>query len=259
MYGVLQQSLHRYTGQLIEFSGDGFLALFGAPEAQEDHAHRAILAAFALRDGLCETYEGHGLLPDEPSALCLGLHTGRVVVDCLGDAPQRLYTAAGETTQMAIQLRQHATPGAVLISAATQRLVHEEVWSEPQGKIEAGNTLDSVLVHRVRGIRQMRSGVVGYGRHTHTPFVGRQRELAMLHEHFSAAVAGQEQVVGLVGEPGMGKSRLLTEFRRGLVDKPVMYSEGRCFAYGSKTPLLPVLDRVGHLPVWLGACRSRSR
>ena len=244
MYAALQQIMHQYEGVLIEFSGDGFLGLFGAPVAQEDHAQRAVLAALALHDRLRETCKEQGLLAGETPALCLGLHTGRVLVDWLGDDPQRLYTAAGETTEVALQLRQLAAPGSVLISEATQRLAHESARCEPHGGIEIGNAHLAMPVYSVREITRLRSGVMGHGARARTPFVGRQRELALLHERLDAAQAGHGQVVGLVGEPGMGKSRLLVEFRRGLAGKPVRYSEGHCLAFGGATPYLPVLDLV---------------
>jgi len=92
---VVQQVLHRYAGSLVDFSGDSFLALFGAPMAQEDHAQRAVLAALTLHAQIGASAPDRGQTPAEPLALCLGLHTGRVVVDRLAGDPQRLYTAAG--------------------------------------------------------------------------------------------------------------------------------------------------------------------
>jgi AAA ATPase domain/Adenylate and Guanylate cyclase catalytic domain len=188
-----------------------------------------------------------GHVPAEPLALCLGLHTGRVVVDRLGGDPHRLYTAAGETTQVALRLRQLAAPGATLLSAATQQLVQEDVRAELQGEIQVGATQAPVPVYIVREIAHQRSGVVGHGARARSPFVGRARELALLQERLDAVVAGQGQVVGVVGEPGMGKSRLLAELRCGLVGRAVRYVEGHCLSYGSATPYLPVADLVRQL------------
>jgi len=170
LFVMLQQIMHHYAGALIEFSGDGFLALFGAPVAQEDHAQRAVRAAFALHERLRETYAGQGRLPDETPALCLGLHTGRVLVDWLGEDPQRLYTAAGAITQVAMRLRHLAAPGTVLLSAATQHLVHEEMWSEPAGERTLDGDQTPIPVYRVRGVAQRRSGVIGHGVQMRSPF-----------------------------------------------------------------------------------------
>ena len=134
VFTMVQQLLHRYGGSLIEFSGEGFVALFGAPEAQEDHAQRAVLAALALHADVAASAPDLGQAPTEPLALCLGLHTGRVVVEHLGGDPPRLYTAVGETTQVALRLQQLAAPGTTLLSMATQHLVQEQVLSSHRGR-----------------------------------------------------------------------------------------------------------------------------
>ena len=230
MFTVVQQVLYRYAGSLIEWSGEGFVALFGAPVAQEDHAQRAVLAALALHAQVGTSTPDSRQALEEPVALCLGLHTGRVVVDRLGGDPQRLYTAASETTQVALRLRQRAAPGTTLLSAVTQHLVQEDVWVESQGEVTVSKAHAPVPVYGVRGMARQRSGVVGYGARARSPFVGRARELALLQERLDAVVAGQGQVVAVVGEPGMGKSRLLAEFRRSLVGREVRYVEGHCLS-----------------------------
>jgi class 3 adenylate cyclase len=152
VFTVVQQVMHRYAGSLIEWSGEGFVALFGAPVAQEDHALRAVLAALALHERWCTSASGLRQMPREPIALCLGLDTGRVVVDHFGGDPQRLYTAAGETTHLALRLRQRAAPGTILLSAATQRLVQEHVWVEPQGEVQVSAARAPVPAYSVGGL-----------------------------------------------------------------------------------------------------------
>ena len=141
MFTVVQQVLYHYAGSLIEWSGEGFVALFGAPVAQEDHAQRAVLAALALHAQVGTSTPDPRQALEEPVALCLGLHTGRVVVDRLGGDPQRLYTAASETTQVALLLRQRAAPGTTLLSAVTQHLVQEDVWVESQGEVTSARPM----------------------------------------------------------------------------------------------------------------------
>ena len=148
---------------------------------------------------------------------------------------------------MALRLRQLAAPGTTLLSAATQHLVQEHVRVEPQGEVTVSEAHAPMLVYGVRGIARQRSGVVGHGARARSPFVGRARELALLQERLDAVVAGQGQVVALVGEPGMGKSRLLAEYRRSLVGREVRYVEGHCLSYGSATPYLPLVDLVRQL------------
>ena len=134
---------------------------------------------------------------------------------------------------MAMQLRQIAAPGTILLSVATQHLVQEDVWMEPQGEVTVGATRAPVPVYGVRGIAQRRSGGVGHGARARSPFVGRERELALLHERLDVVMAGQGQVVAIVAEPGMGKPQLLKEYRRSLVGRQVRYGEGHCLSYGS--------------------------
>jgi predicted ATPase/class 3 adenylate cyclase len=245
VFTVVQQVMGRYAGSLIEFGVDGVLALFGAPVAQEDHARRAVLAAIALLQPLREALAVHGQPQGEPSAVCLGIHTGHVVVGRLGGEPQQLYTASGETVQLAARLRQLAEPGAILISATTQQLVQAEVQVVVHGGIGVG--VLTAPVYSVRGLSRRRSGVVGRGVRKLSPFVGRDRELALLQVRLAAVAAGEGQAVGLVGEPGMGKSRLLTEFRDSLSGEGVTYYEGHCLSYGSATAYLPVLDILRQL------------
>jgi class 3 adenylate cyclase/DNA-binding winged helix-turn-helix (wHTH) protein len=247
LFTAVHQVMQRYAGSPIEFGGEGFLALFGAPVAQEDHAQRAVLAALALHAHVAAFAPDLSRAPEEPLTLCLGLHTGRVVVDRLGGDLPRLYTAAGETTQVALRLRQLAVPGATFLSAATQQLVQEYVRVEPWGEVRVGATQAPVPVYGVQGVAHQRSGVVGHGARARSPFVGRARELALLQERLDAVMAGQGQVVALVGDPGMGKSRLLAEFRRDLVGRAVRYVEGHCLSYGTATPYLPVADLLRQL------------
>ena len=217
MHDVLalaQETVQRYGGTLLQVSGEGFLALFGAPVAQEDHARWAVLAALDLRQRLrvpeALREPPHGV------AVRLGLHTGPVVVGPLVHDPQRPYTAIGDTLALAAQLQQQAAPDAVLVSAATYALVQAEVQGEAwaAGPSAASPTPASAYV--VQGLLWRRAGVPWRGMQPLSRFVGRARELALLHERLALAARGQGQAMGLVGEPGMGKSRLLTEFAHRL-------------------------------------------
>jgi class 3 adenylate cyclase/tetratricopeptide (TPR) repeat protein len=242
VFSLAQRTMQRYEGTITQYMGDGFLALFGAPVAHEDHARRAILAALELHQRLRTYRTGLALPRSATFTVCIGLHTGPVVVGYLESDPLRLYTAVGETTHVVTQLQPLAAPGTVMISEATYRLVHDEVWADACGSLEVAATAAPMAVYTVRGIVQRRSGVPGHHARGLSRFVGRTRELAILHERLAYATQGQGQVVGIVGEPGMGKSRLLFEFAQSLTGQAVTYHAGHCLAYGSATPYLPVRD-----------------
>src|SRR5262249_53804256 len=161
VFSLAQRTMQRYEGTITQYMGDGFLALFGAPVAHEDHARRAILAALELHQRL-RTYRTGLALPQSATfTVCIGLHTGPVVVGYLESDPLRLYTAVGETTHVVTQLQPLAAPGTVMISEATYRLVHDEVWADACGSLEVAATAAPMAVYTVRGIVQRRSGVPG--------------------------------------------------------------------------------------------------
>src|SRR5262249_37841217 len=151
-----------------------------------------------------------------------GLHTGSLVVGPLAYTPQQLYTALGATTTLATVLQQLANPDAILLSAATYELVQAEIHGMPAGTLNRTGQTVPLLIYTVQGVRQRRGGVP-VRRRPLTRYVGRERELAVLHERLEQAMQGQGQVLGIVGEPGMGKSRLLYEFVQQLAEQVVTY------------------------------------
>jgi DNA-binding winged helix-turn-helix (wHTH) protein len=237
---LVQETVQHYEGILLQVSGEGFVALFGAPVAQEDHARCAVLAALELSQRLRAPDAVQG--QPQGVTVCLGLHTGPVIVGHLTHDPQQPYTASGDTLRLATRLQQQAAPGTLLLSATTYALVQAEVQGEacPALPLDAASVPGSV--YTVRGLRHRRGGVVGRGIGALSPFVGRDQDMALLQARLEQAVRGQGKVVGIAGEPGIGKSRLLAEFRQHLTGQPVQYYEGHCVAYGQATPYLPVLD-----------------
>jgi class 3 adenylate cyclase/tetratricopeptide (TPR) repeat protein len=242
---LAQDTVQRYDGTIIHVSGEGFLALFGAPVAQEDHARRAVVAALELRQRL----RAPDALRGQPHGVTvrLGLHTGPVVVGSLAHDPQRPYTAAGDTLHLAARLQQWAAPDTILVSAATYALVQDEV----QGEVCEALALDApstpVPVYAVHGLMRRRAGVPRRGARPLSRFVGRTQELALLHARLEQAIGGQGQVIGIAGEPGLGKSRLLAEFAHNLRGRPVTVCAGHCLAYGSAIPYLPLRDLLQQL------------
>jgi class 3 adenylate cyclase/tetratricopeptide (TPR) repeat protein len=238
----VQHIVQRYGGTLVQVSGEGFVGLFGAPVAHEDHARRAVLAAVELRQCLQEEAAFSAQARGKRVILRWGLHTGSLVVGLLPHTPQQLYTALGATTALAAALQQLANPDAILLSTATYELVQAEIHGMPAGTLNCAGQTAPLLIYTVQGVRQRHGGVPGRRRRPLTRYVGRERELAVLHERLGQARQGQGQVIGLVGDPGMGKSRLLYEFVQQVADQAVTYYEGHCLPYGTTVPYGPILD-----------------
>jgi class 3 adenylate cyclase/tetratricopeptide (TPR) repeat protein/ribosomal protein L40E len=239
--------VHRYEGTISQFLGDGFMALFGAPIAHEDHAHRALLAALGLRKRLAE--RAAELAAGRELGPRMGLDTGSVVVGNVGNigtpggVGRNDYTAVGDARNAAARLQQVAAPGTIVVSAATASQIEGYAQLEEQGPVRVAGRAEPILAWRVVGLRfgqadrpiSRRGGPL-------SPFVGRDRELAVLLGLKEQAAEGHGQVVGLAGEAGSGKSRLLYELRQRLGSRPVAYLAGRCLSYGTGIPYLPLLD-----------------
>lgn len=245
-FALALDGIHRYEGTINQFLGDGFMALFGAPIAYEDHARRAVLAALGLQRYLRERQGEFDLSERDELAVRMGLNTGLVVVGGIGDNLRMDYTAVGDTTNLAARLQQLAEPGTILIGQVTARLVQSIVHLEPLDPLQVKGKTASITAYRVTGRHTQRSSRLMLSERSRSRFTGRDKELAILHELLSEVKAGRGQTVGIVGEAGMGKSRLLFEFRKSLNKRRFTYLEGHCLSYGSTTPYLPVLDIVRH-------------
>jgi DNA-binding SARP family transcriptional activator len=242
-HDLARDEVSRYGGWVSSLLGDGFMALMGAPIAHEDHALRAVLAALGLRRRLAE-----GALAAGDSAVTIrvrmGLDSGLVVLGSMGGDPGGAPAAIGETVVVAGRLQRAAEPGTILAGETTARLVASAVRLEPVGPVRLEGTADPVRAHRVVGIGPHRSPQAGLDARPLGRFVGREALLAALSEAMAQVREGRGQVVGIVGEPGMGKSRLVTELRRSLSGERITLTEGRCLSYGSSTPYLPVRDHI---------------
>src|SRR5262249_26396842 len=250
---LAQRVVQRYEGTLMHRLSDGFVAFFGAPVAQEDHARRAVLAALEVRQRIRDEPALRASLGGASLAPSMGLHTGVVIVGPLGEDMQTLYAALDDTTDVAGRLQRLAGPDTILMSAATRRFVQEEVQVEAYDALDRAALPPSLPVYKVRAVLVRRSGVPGRGGRLLSPFVGRTRELTALLALLAQVEAGQGQVVGIVGEPGIGKSRLLYELARTLRDTQVEYLEGHCFAYDQATPYGPVRGMLRQLCGMTGA------
>jgi len=235
-------AVHRYEGTVNQFLGDGFMALFGAPLAHEDHARRAVLAALDIRRAIDASPIPLDSGEAVPLVLRMGLHTGFVVVGAIGDNLRMDYTAVGDTTHLAARLQQAAEPGRILVSDATARLVEGYATLESRGPMAIRGRSEPLVVHEVTGRGTRRSALDRAVGRPLSRFVGRARELATLNDLLGQVVAGRGHAVGVVGEPGAGKSRLGLELRRLLDERGISVLEGRCLSYGGAIPYGPVLD-----------------
>jgi class 3 adenylate cyclase/tetratricopeptide (TPR) repeat protein len=225
-FGVVLTEVHRYEGTINQFLGDGFMALFGAPIAHEDHARRAVLAAL-------------GIMARAQLTIRIGINSGLVVVGRIGDDLRVDYTAFGDTTVLASRLQTAAAPGAVLLSQRTAELVRGYFRLEAVAPVQVKER----TVHPLRVIGLgTRTGRITAGDEL-SPFTGRDHELAELRRTFDAAADGEGQVVGLAGDPGLGKSRLALEFCRVAQDRATVIV-GRCLSYGASIPYLPLFELV---------------
>jgi hypothetical protein len=172
----------------------------------------------------------------------MGLHTGLVAVGGLGDEAGATFPLIGDVSRLATLLQARATPSVLLCSAATARLVRHTMRLKVAKPVSEGGQTPPVTTYQILGQHPPRLPVVVRDDRALSRFVGRTRELALLQALLAQVAAGRGQVVGIVGDPGMGKSRLLYEVRRHLRGKPVTYVAGQCLSYGQATPYLPVLD-----------------
>jgi class 3 adenylate cyclase/tetratricopeptide (TPR) repeat protein len=244
LYTLARREVSRYEGTMQHVAGDRFLAVFGAPVAQEDHAQRAVLAALGLHQQLIAPAQDAST-PGTALALRLGLHTGEVAVGGFDSDDQAMATVVvGDTTLLATGLQEAAAPGTILCSAATARLVQRVVHTEvSQALTLAGQSLD---VYTIRRRAPGQAPDVPSPTRPLRQFVGRRQELATLRLQLEQVETGRGRVVGMVGEPGLGKSRLLHEFRRRIGGRSVTYVEGRCLSYSRETPYHPLLEVLRH-------------
>jgi predicted ATPase/class 3 adenylate cyclase len=244
-FELITGEVHRFEGTINQYTGDGVMALFGAPIAHEDSARRAVHAALgiqrALRDYSARLREERGLA----LAMRIGLNTGSVVVGRIGDDLRMDYTAVGDTTNLAARMQQSARPGSVVVTEATHKLVGGffETLSLGPLTVKGHEPVQAFEVLRARG---RRNRIEVGGERGLTSFVGRDRELGLLLDRFADAASGHGQVAFVAGEAGIGKSRLLHELRAGISARGqrVTWLEGQCVSFGGSIPFLPVIDQL---------------
>jgi class 3 adenylate cyclase/tetratricopeptide (TPR) repeat protein len=243
------EQVHRYEGTVNQFTGDGVMALFGAPLALEDAPRRAIVAALAIQRALApldaevQARYGHRF------RMRIGIHAGPVVVGTIGDDLRMDYTAVGDTTNLAARLESLAGPGQVLISETAKRLAEGFFDLSPLEPVQLKGFARAVHAWEVHGARPVagRIEVLSESADGLTAYVGRERELDALLAAFDQAKAGRGQVAFVVGEAGLGKSRLVHEFRQRIAGEQHLWVEGHCASFAHATPFHAVADAMRRL------------
>ena len=238
----MMEAVHRYEGTVNQVMGDGIMALFGAPVAHEDHAVRACYAALRMQETVKryaeETRRAHGLAV----RIRVGVNSGEVVVRAIGSDLHMDYTAVGQTTHLAARMEQLADPGTILVTSATVDLALGYVEVRSLGPVPVKGLLDPVEVYELTGAGTARSRLQATASRGLTPFVGRDPEMAHLVRAQEQVRAGHGQVVAIVGEAGVGKSRLFHEFTRSHRVDGWLVLQASAVSHGKTISYLPVID-----------------
>jgi len=238
----MMDAVHRFEGTVNQVLGDGIMALFGAPIAHEDHALRACYAALALQSAIQsyadEVRRTHGMLLQ----LRVGLNAGEVVVRAIGNDLHTDYSAVGQHTHLAARMEHLAAPGSILLTAAVLRLVEGLVRVNALGALPVKGFTEPVEGFELLGASDLRRRLQASALRGLTRFVGREPELTALTQALTRAGAGHGQVVALVGEAGVGKSRLVYECVHSHHTQGWRVLEAASESYGKATPYFPVLD-----------------
>ena len=241
-FQILADHVHRFEGTINQYTGDGIMALFGAPLAHEDHAQRACYAALELREGLAEhsreVKRAHGV----NFSTRVGLNSGEVVVGKIGDDLRMDYTAQGHTVGLAARMQELASPDTIYLADATAQLVTGYFTLEDLGPFEIKGVTESVLVHELREVSALQTRFDVSRSRGLSQFVGRASDFGALEAAFEQAQAGNGQVLGVVAEAGTGKSRLCFEFAESLRARGIRVFEGNCVPHGKNVSLLPILQ-----------------
>jgi class 3 adenylate cyclase/tetratricopeptide (TPR) repeat protein len=236
------REVRRYEGAINQWLGDGFMALFGAPTAHEDHSQRAVLVAVNIQRQLQGTSVALDQRLGPEVTVRIGVHTGMVVIGAISAEGRVDYTAVGDATNMAVRLQQAAASGQIVISDATYRLVADYCRVQPYGVLPVLGKTEQVQAWEVVGIRSDLTRLEVAAKRGLAPFVGRDRELQLLSDCFERARSGHGQIAFIVGEPGIGKSRLLHEFRQRLGAVDATWHEGHAVSLGQATAFYPLID-----------------
>jgi class 3 adenylate cyclase/tetratricopeptide (TPR) repeat protein len=238
----MMEAVHRYEGTVNQVMGDGIMALFGAPLAHEDHAVRACYAALRMQESVAQYAEGVFRSQGVPIQIRVGLNSGEVVVRAIGSDLHMDYTAVGQTTHVAARMEQMATPGTILLAPATLQLAEGYVQVAGRGPVAVKGLPEPLEIYALTGASAQRTRLHTAAARGLTRFVGRDAEIEQIRRALALAQDSHGQLVAVVGEPGVGKSRLVYEFTHSHRTQDWLILEASSVSYGKATGYLPVID-----------------
>ena len=239
---LMMEAVHRYEGTVNQVLGDGIMALFGAPLAHEDHAVRACYAALAIQSSIKQYSQELRRLHGLEMQTRVGLNSGEVVVRTIGNDLSMEYSAIGQTTHLAARMEQLATPGTVRLTGETARLAEGFIQVTPLGPVPVKGLADPIEVFELTGALALRTRMQASAARGLTRFVGRHTELSVLSETLKRCGSGRGEIVALVGEPGVGKSRLVWEFTHSHRTQGWLVLEAGSVSYGKASAYRPIID-----------------
>jgi class 3 adenylate cyclase/tetratricopeptide (TPR) repeat protein len=246
-FGYLIRPIYRYEGTVARLMGDAVLAFFGAPVAHEDDPQRAVRAGLEIIEGVQSFARRFRQQRGLDFAVRVGINTGLVVMGQIGFEGQVEYTAMGDAINVAARMEQTAEPGTVRISEHTYRLVAPLFDVEPLGKVGLRGKSEPVAAYRVLGLKSEPGRLRGIDG-LETPLIGRREEMALLRKAVAGVRLGRGQIVSLVGEAGLGKSRLIDELRaEWSASADLLWRESRGLSYATSQPYAAFLDLVRHM------------
>src|SRR6266481_274631 len=243
---VMMDAVHRYEGTVNQVLGDGIMALFGAPLAHEDHSLRACYAALAMQEEMRRYRRKLGQSEEAGIQIGVGVNSGEVVVRSIDNDLNIDYSALGHTTHLAARMQELAGAGAILMTAATLREVEGFVQIKSTGAVQVKGVSRPVEAFEIVAATTARTRVQASAARGLTPLVGRQTEIEVFSKLVEQAASGKGQILSMVGEPGMGKSRLVHEFTRHQLRAGWLVLEGASVSYGKATPYFPLIEMLRH-------------
>jgi len=243
VYEILIHKVHDYEGTVNELTGDGIMALFGAPIALEDAPQRAIRSALAIHreiNKFSEQLKSEKRIP--PIKMRIGIHTGPVIVGTLGNDLRVEFKAVGDTVNLASRMEGLADPGTTYVTEDTFKLTEGFFRFEALGEKKVKGKDEPIRVYQVIAPSTRRTKFDVSAERGLTPLVGRERELELLLDGFQRVKAGKGQAFSIISEAGVGKSRLLYEFRKAVSNEDVNFLEGKCLSYSRGVAYHPVID-----------------
>ncbi len=243
VFELLIHKVHEYEGTVNEMRGDGVLAFFGAPIALEDAPQRAIRSSLSIHRELTrfnDKLKSEEKIP--PVLVRIGINSGPVVVGTVGNDLRVQFTAVGDTINMAARMEQMAGPGTTYVTEDTFKLTEGFFRFEALGEKQVKGKEKTMKVYQVIAPSTRRTRFDVSAERGLSKLIGRERELELLLDAFERAKAGRGQAVSIVGEAGVGKSRLLYEFRKAVANEDTLFLEGKCLSYGRGVAYHPIMD-----------------